>query len=443
MEYSTTRAGGVETVLHHHQRHKSQNRIAQLILNNTCNANNSSSISSSSSSNMYSPTRSPSSSHQHHQHQRRDHYQRQREQFQHQLQQLIHNSHVQCKTESPRQQYVSCIFSPSRPSSSPSSVSSPLSQSSPMTSSPASTGSASPMYLANRQMMVMKESELASPSASPGVAYLPSPNKALASHCKRRLDFNHNVPDDSTSTSSNLNFRLSNLSQSINHSNPSMSPSFNHHHHFNHPQSHHHQQSQHHDLNQHQLQDVNMNEVVQVREVSQDMAALGRVPAVAVARRNERERNRVKLINMTFHTLREHLPQSLHKSGTAKNKKMSKVETLRAAIDYIRQLHTLIKDRQAAGALAGSEDTENIHAEAFPRMKMETVLTVDGLDVDMAGDSLSAAKAAVAGHQASSTVSPLSSAGGGGQSPLSDDCCSSYDQLSAEEEDLLEFASWF
>ena len=46
----------------------------------------------------------------------------------------------------------------------------------------------------------------------------------------------------------------------------------------------------------------------------------------AVAKRNERERNRVKHINGTFSTLKQHLPWA------QKNKKMSKVETLRSAI---------------------------------------------------------------------------------------------------------------
>lgn len=58
-------------------------------------------------------------------------------------------------------------------------------------------------------------------------------------------------------------------------------------------------------------------------------------PPVA-ARRNERERNRVKLVNMGFSTLRQHVPNG------AKNKKMSKVETLRSAVDYIRQLQQLL-----------------------------------------------------------------------------------------------------
>ena len=59
----------------------------------------------------------------------------------------------------------------------------------------------------------------------------------------------------------------------------------------------------------------------------------------AVARRNERERNRVKMVNLGFNTLREHIP----KEKQNKNKKMSKVETLREAANYIRRLQLLLK----------------------------------------------------------------------------------------------------
>uniref|UniRef100_A0A8C4PB67 Achaete-scute family bHLH transcription factor 1 n=1 Tax=Dromaius novaehollandiae TaxID=8790 RepID=A0A8C4PB67_DRONO len=66
----------------------------------------------------------------------------------------------------------------------------------------------------------------------------------------------------------------------------------------------------------------------------------------AVARRNERERNRVKLVNLGFATLREHVPNG------AANKKMSKVETLRSAVEYIRALQRLLAEHDAAAAAA-------------------------------------------------------------------------------------------
>ncbi|CAE1168807.1 ASCL [Acanthosepion pharaonis] len=71
-----------------------------------------------------------------------------------------------------------------------------------------------------------------------------------------------------------------------------------------------------------------------------DFSGLGftlpRAQPAAVARRNERERNRVKLVNLGFEALREHVPNG------RKNKKMSKVETLRAAVQYIKELQELL-----------------------------------------------------------------------------------------------------
>lgn len=54
----------------------------------------------------------------------------------------------------------------------------------------------------------------------------------------------------------------------------------------------------------------------------------------SVSRRNARERNRVKQVNNGFATLRTHIPHLKNKT--------SKVDTLRAAVDYIRTLRNLI-----------------------------------------------------------------------------------------------------
>ncbi|KAG3284415.1 ASCL2 [Ictidomys tridecemlineatus] len=66
--------------------------------------------------------------------------------------------------------------------------------------------------------------------------------------------------------------------------------------------------------------------------------------AAAVARRNERERNRVKLVNLGFQALRQHVPH-----GGA-SKKLSKVETLRSAVEYIRALQSLLAEHDAVRA---------------------------------------------------------------------------------------------
>ncbi|KAG8196918.1 hypothetical protein JTE90_027622 [Oedothorax gibbosus] len=60
-----------------------------------------------------------------------------------------------------------------------------------------------------------------------------------------------------------------------------------------------------------------------------------------VARRNERERKRVKLVNMGFAKLRQYIP-----TNGRPGKRLSKVETLRSAIDYIRQLRQILRQPQ-------------------------------------------------------------------------------------------------
>ncbi|XP_036431460.1 achaete-scute homolog 1a [Colossoma macropomum] len=114
----------------------------------------------------------------------------------------------------------------------------------------------------------------------------------------------------------------------------------------------------------------------------------------AVARRNERERNRVKLVNSGFATLREHVPHG------AANKKMSKVETLRSAVEYIRALQQLLDEHDAVSAAFRSGALAHGHAADLNSM-------------------------------AGSPVSSYSSDEG------------SCDPLSPEEQELLDFASWF
>lgn len=122
--------------------------------------------------------------------------------------------------------------------------------------------------------------------------------------------------------------------------------------------------------------------------------SLQRPHTVSVARRNERERNRVKLINMTFASLREHIPSGVK---AIKSKKMSKVETLRSAIEYIRYLQTLVDESDAVNAV-------------FDTSCLKT------------------------------GMSPTASIDSPSPSSYSE---SSYERLSAEEEDLLDFANWF
>lgn len=65
------------------------------------------------------------------------------------------------------------------------------------------------------------------------------------------------------------------------------------------------------------------------------------VEPTAVARRNERERNRVRLVNEGFSCLRQRIPFIPEK------KKLSKVETLRYAVAYIKHLQCVIQEHDA------------------------------------------------------------------------------------------------
>ncbi|XP_053546818.1 achaete-scute homolog 1-like [Bombina bombina] len=78
-------------------------------------------------------------------------------------------------------------------------------------------------------------------------------------------------------------------------------------------------------------------------------------------RRNERERNRVKLVNLGFAKLRQHVPQA-----QGPNKKMSKVETLRSAVEYIRALQALLLERQSGRDGQGSDGLSPCSSSCSP-----------------------------------------------------------------------------
>jgi achaete-scute complex protein len=71
-----------------------------------------------------------------------------------------------------------------------------------------------------------------------------------------------------------------------------------------------------------------------------------------VARRNARERNRVKQVNTGFDVLRSHIPTA------AKHKKMSKVDTLRHAVEYIRNLKKMLKEQDLTSGIKTEIDID-------------------------------------------------------------------------------------
>ncbi|XP_062544833.1 achaete-scute complex protein T3-like [Armigeres subalbatus] len=70
--------------------------------------------------------------------------------------------------------------------------------------------------------------------------------------------------------------------------------------------------------------------------------------AASVQRRNARERNRVKQVNNGFANLRQHIPptvvSALSNGGRGASKKLSKVDTLRMAVEYIRSLQKMLDE---------------------------------------------------------------------------------------------------
>ncbi|XP_031623521.1 achaete-scute complex protein T3-like [Contarinia nasturtii] len=87
------------------------------------------------------------------------------------------------------------------------------------------------------------------------------------------------------------------------------------------------------------------------------MAYTATQPA-SVQRRNARERNRVKQVNMGFNNLRQHIPSDvitkLANGGRGASKKLSKVDTLRLAVEYIRRLQGLLDDSDIESLSASS-----------------------------------------------------------------------------------------
>ncbi|XP_051270826.1 achaete-scute homolog 5-like [Dicentrarchus labrax] len=68
-----------------------------------------------------------------------------------------------------------------------------------------------------------------------------------------------------------------------------------------------------------------------------------------IQKRNERERQRVRCVNQGYAKLRDHLP------GHSADKRLSKVETLRAAIRYIKYLQGLVEPEDGSASSPGPD----------------------------------------------------------------------------------------
>lgn len=114
-------------------------------------------------------------------------------------------------------------------------------------------------------------------------------------------------------------------------------------------------------------------------------------PPLAVARRNARERNRVKQVNNGFAALRERIPEEVAEAfeaqgnGRGSAKKLSKVETLRMAVEYIRSLeHVLAMDNENKSILDNTPETNNssVISMTTPPPENSQQLLDDGIIID-------------------------------------------------------------
>ena len=107
----------------------------------------------------------------------------------------------------------------------------------------------------------------------------------------------------------------------------------------------------------------------------------------SVARRNARERNRVKVVNNGFDILKNHVPHLKNKvrviveRGITKitnlhnlNFQVSKVETLKAAVDYIKALKDLLGDEDdfvfSGPVLIGDDSSNGKFLDLFKSFKL-------------------------------------------------------------------------
>lgn len=82
----------------------------------------------------------------------------------------------------------------------------------------------------------------------------------------------------------------------------------------------------------------------------QQLSGAAAAAASSMQRRNQRERNRVKLLNLGFERLRQLVP-------CEEGQRLSKIATLRAAIAYIRSLQELLdEDAGCDGGSGGCAD---------------------------------------------------------------------------------------
>nr|QNN94675.1 achaete-scute A3 transcription factor [Malacoceros fuliginosus] len=163
------------------------------------------------------------------------------------------------------------------------------------------------------------------------------------------------------------------------------------------------------------------------------------------ARRNERERNRVKQVNQGFAKLRDHVPKR------GRGRKMSKVDILKSASDYIQNLQGMLDESDAVSAV--------MNIAALSANLAENGQLLDGSD---SGDSTSNCESTSSNASSQSPIQehfqfPCSPAsydcahspsncsvdGSTGTSSASSICDHPVNSYSPQDHTLLDLATWF
>lgn len=150
----------------------------------------------------------------------------------------------------------------------------------------------------------------------------------------------------------------------------------------------------------------------------------------SVARRNARERNRVKQVNNGFATLRSHIPLSVAAAMTSNaaavasrtaSKKLSKVETLRMAVEYIRSLQDMLDDSESG------HSTSHLDDSYYRNMKQ----------VDSMSEASTSPPPSSYASESSYVTPPSDNHNNNNNYP------DNYDSMSPEDEELLDVISWW
>lgn len=174
---------------------------------------------------------------------------------------------------------------------------------------------------------------------------------------------------------------------------------------------------------------------------------------VSVQRRNARERNRVKQVNNGFANLRQHIPSevitALTNGGRGASKKLSKVDTLKLAVEYIRRLQDLLDDTEndaASTSMTSVLSVNNSSASSFYSSSSGSTSSPLEHSIIPTCSETSASPAPSYTSDVSSSAHHHHSSSGGGQSFVQAQPpykYEPYDGYNPEDEELLDCISWW